>query len=715
MAPPPTADDGCGGGGGSMTFTCLRVNKPLRQVLIEKTLTNDSTREGGRPPLGVLQSPVGCGGVSGLERGVRDDSHMRGVSDVEYECVIEDEYMRLLEPCGSWQVFKKRKTDGIKRYDNAVSQVIRQDRLPAPPPFFSRQEGKEQSMRLLKWLEEWCADMLKSEHGTNISDYPHTVPELMGRVLDEVASSQDDAAGLQSNLLDLVGPSCVEYLSLLLQRRSELLCAYERARDEALTKELLGSAVVRPQPTFIPNLNVVSERDRQLDKQLRKREKKARNKGLVQATDEDCMSTSRVLAMLGFGDSTVKQPGVSASSSTTSSSSISSLSCMSRFRGPTESTSSLFAAGTRCSKPEGAVVTRADPKHQNYDQVYIPPPKALQVDESSLLPLSCLPSWAQVAFSGLTKFNHIQTSVIKSAILKFAGPGEVGDNERHLAEFLRPESMLVSAPTGAGKTNIALLCIIQQLNEARQSNIQQTPSALDFKVVYIAPMKSLVAEIVDKFAPKLLPLGLKVSELTGDMQLTKKELEEVHVIVTVPEKWDILTRNAGSAGAVSDNDTSLIKAVKCLIIDEIHLLNDSRGPVIEAIVARYLRFIDQSQTHEARRIVGISATLPNGLDIAAFLHVSDDNIFYFGPECRPIPLEQSFVGINEKDVTKRKVRMTEVCYEKVTKSLQEGNQCMVFVHTRAETAHTAEALLQIAQNKGQAHLFDPTVLFCLLD
>jgi activating signal cointegrator complex subunit 3 len=34
---------------------------------------------------------------------------------------------------------------------------------------------------------------------------------------------------------------------------------------------------------------------------------------------------------------------------------------------------------------------------------------------------------------------------------------------------------------------------------------------------------------------------------------------------------------------------SLSMLVKLLIIDEVHLLNDDRGPVIEALVARTLR------------------------------------------------------------------------------------------------------------------------------
>lgn len=39
-----------------------------------------------------------------------------------------------------------------------------------------------------------------------------------------------------------------------------------------------------------------------------------------------------------------------------------------------------------------------------------------------------------------------------------------------------------------------------------------------------------------------LTAGLIVKELTGDMQLSKKELSETQMIVTTPEKWDVITR-----------------------------------------------------------------------------------------------------------------------------------------------------------------------------
>ena len=80
---------------------------------------------------------------------------------------------------------------------------------------------------------------------------------------------------------------------------------------------------------------------------------------------------------------------------------------------------------------------------------------------------------------------------------------------------------------------------------------------------------------------------MAVRELTGDMQLTKKELAETQMIVTTPEKWDVITRKGG--------DVAIASLVKLLIIDEVHLLNDERGAVIESLVARTLRQVGYPQ------------------------------------------------------------------------------------------------------------------------
>ena len=140
-----------------------------------------------------------------------------------------------------------------------------------------------------------------------------------------------------------------------------------------------------------------------------------------------------------------------------------------------------------------------------------------------------------------------------------------------------------------------------------------------------------------------------------------------------------------------------------LIIDEVHLLNDDRGPVIEALVARTLRLVESSQ--QMIRIVGLSATLPNYADVALFLRVSPETgLFHFGAAYRPVPLTQTFIGVSgtkgasgTKGVNKvqqEKTLMTEIAYEKALAALRNGKQVMVFVHARNETVRTLWRLEQ---------------------
>lgn len=58
--------------------------------------------------------------------------------------------------------------------------------------------------------------------------------------------------------------------------------------------------------------------------------------------------------------------------------------------------------------------------------------------------------------------------------------------------------MLLSAPTGAGKTNVALLAILRELGKHLDENNMVKDS--DFKIVYLSPMKALASEITEKFS-----------------------------------------------------------------------------------------------------------------------------------------------------------------------------------------------------------------------
>ncbi|KAH8885175.1 Sec63-domain-containing protein [Thozetella sp. PMI_491] len=299
---------------------------------------------------------------------------------------------------------------------------------------------------------------------------------------------------------------------------------------------------------------------------------------------------------------------------------------------------------------------------KGYEEIHVPPPQKRNDPSDQNVPITDMPEWAQIPFSTAKSLNKIQSKCYPSAF------GDDGN-------------MLICAPTGSGKTNVAMLTILREIGKNRDPKTGEVD--LDaFKIVYIAPLKALVQEQVGNFGKRLEPFGIRVSELTGDRQLTKQQIAETQIIVTTPEKWDVITRKA--------TDLSYTNLVRLIIIDEIHLLHDDRGPVLESIVSRTIRKTEA--TGEPVRIVGLSATLPNYRDVASFLRVDPKTgLFHFDGTFRPCPLRQEFIGVTDKKPIKQLKTMNDITYHKVIEHVGTNrNQMLVFVHSRKETAKTAK-------------------------
>ncbi|EAY19166.1 Type III restriction enzyme, res subunit family protein [Trichomonas vaginalis G3] len=294
--------------------------------------------------------------------------------------------------------------------------------------------------------------------------------------------------------------------------------------------------------------------------------------------------------------------------------------------------------------------------------------------------LSDLPDWVRQCFNGCTEFNDIQSQIF-----------ETGYNT--------DDNMLVCAPTGAGKTNVAMITILHEIKK-HIIEIPGIPPHIDdspFLIVYITPMKALAMEIQDKLNTALKHLKVVVEEYTGDTSLSSAQVEKSQILVATPEKWDVATRKAG------ENAPSM--RLKLLIIDEIHLLADDRGPVIESLVARTLRQVEQTQ--KQIRILGLSATLPNYTDVANFIRVPDNGLFYFGPEYRPVPLAMTLIGAKKTDkcpdqdsqklynelkqpgYKDESIQVDVLGIQVLKEILGKGSQTIVFVHSRNETSKYA--------------------------
>lgn len=517
------------------------------------------------------------------------------------------------------------------------------------------------------WLEREVQKYYQANNspGLSANEYVETIVTMLksGRSDDE----------LQNELFDLLGFDRFELIQSLLEHRREIVDNASFAEEKKFVSS--QSAPDQRRPNYGCQVVVQSEQEKLLLKQVRKEEKKI-YKLVVRNDEEDVeepefnpieLRAKRQASLKAAMNAPIFQN-------------------RSRAAQLQENYPHVYDAQKQAQQTSGFVagvkmMLSADVKRTNnkiYEEINIPISEPTPVSVGNkLVPISSLDEVGQMAFQGVKTLNRIQTIVFDTA-------------------YHTNENLLICAPTGAGKTNIALLTVVHQI---RQFIDQGVIKKDQFKIVYVAPMKALAAEMTQNFNKKLNCLGISVKELTGDMQLTKSEIMQTQMLVTTPEKWDVITRKG-------TGDVALTNLVKLLIIDEVHLLHGDRGPVVEALVARTLRLVESSQN--MIRIVGLSATLPNYVDIARFLRVNPYiGLFYFDSRFRPVPLSTTFVGVKAIKPLQQMSDMDQICYEKVVDMVQKGHQVMVFVHARNATVRTAMVLKEMALQRNQLKIFEP--------
>jgi activating signal cointegrator complex subunit 3 len=122
-----------------------------------------------------------------------------------------------------------------------------------------------------------------------------------------------------------------------------------------------------------------------------------------------------------------------------------------------------------------------------------------------------------------------------------------------------------------------------------------------------------------------------------------------------------------------------VSDVALVIIDEIHLLGQDRGPVIEVIVSR-MRYIAE-QTDSNIRFVGLSTALANAKDVADWMGIHKLGLFNFKPSVRPVPIKVFFDGFSEKHYCPRMATMNKPCFKAINTHSKDA-PVLVFVSSR---------------------------------
>lgn len=182
-----------------------------------------------------------------------------------------------------------------------------------------------------------------------------------------------------------------------------------------------------------------------------------------------------------------------------------------------------------------------------------------------------------------------------------------------IVEIHNKKNILISSPTGSGKTLTAFLSIISELVTLSQKE-ELTDNVY---CIYISPLKALDNDIeknleeplkgIEKIAGR--ELGIRKAVRTGDTsqyQRQKMLKKPPHILITTPETLSILL--------VAPKFREKLSPVKYVIIDEIHSLADNKRGVHLSLSLERLHHLIGGFTR-----IGLSATVSPLEEVAKFL------------------------------------------------------------------------------------------------
>ncbi len=258
---------------------------------------------------------------------------------------------------------------------------------------------------------------------------------------------------------------------------------------------------------------------------------------------------------------------------------------------------------------------------------------------------------------------------LKNALEK-AGIRELNELQKRSYNLVKAgQSCLIVAPTGSGKTEAALIPLIEIILEKRLEGIA---------LLYITPLRALNRDMLRRIEQIAREVGITISVRHGDTKESERRRQSIkppQIMITTPETFQLLF--------LGKNLRKALKNVRFVVVDEVHEFADSERGAQLSVALERLREYTEFQ------IVALSATVGDSEKIRKYFKC-DHVLEYTGEKRYNFSILKAENKEEDKTLASSMDTDPEIASElRLIKEIcEKHNSVLIFVNTR----QTAEAL-----------------------
>ncbi len=237
--------------------------------------------------------------------------------------------------------------------------------------------------------------------------------------------------------------------------------------------------------------------------------------------------------------------------------------------------------------------------------------------------------------------------------------------------ILAGKHTLLLAPTGMGKTESAVLPILDELLSVPEEERE------GFVALYVTPLRALNRDIMSRLHDWCDRLGIRIGVRHGDTSRSERRRQSKdppEFLITTPETLQALFTGHRLRGHLA--------GVRFVVVDEIHeLVGNERGAQLACALERLVRYSGEFQR------VGLSATVGNPEEAAGFLGGKDREVEIVKvPVGKSLEVSVEYPEPTDEDITLARELMTDpaqaALVRRMVELIEAHTSTLVFVNTR---------------------------------